>query len=91
MKRCMLSDFEKYCYLNKQIRLYYVEVEFVIRAKFESMEIFMIPDAVYFEDRNGNCLSIHGIASVQREAENTFIIISDYFGSEIKIRVTCLE
>lgn len=87
MKKIKLSDFKKYCY-NERPYKFLVKVDYCLSASFDSVEISLLPDIIYFWDSNENCLSIHGISSLYKDGDS-FIVYSNYFGTDIQIRIHC--
>ena len=88
MKKCNLRDLEKYCYYNN-VNKYSVEVKYIFRGRFSSIEIFIMPDAICLEDLSGNCLTIQRVESIYRIDDSTFLVYSDYYGSQIETKIIC--
>jgi hypothetical protein len=68
---------------------FYVEIKYCLKGRFSSAEIFLMPDAICFEDDGKNCLCIHGISSIYQE-DDKFFIYSNYFGSENEVKINCI-
>lgn len=90
MSKCKLSEFKKYC-LRTIPEEYHVRVAYCLNFRFDSVEISFIPDAICFEDEHGNCLNIHGIKEIKHEADDYFVVYSDYFGKRVIIEIMCVH
>lgn len=87
MEKCGLGYFKRYCDRN-YISNFKVEVDHCLTQSFNSVRTFLVPDGIYFDDGNGNSMTVHGITSVSHE-ENRFVVCTNYLGNDVKIRICC--
>ena len=88
MTKCGLGDFKRYCTRNN-ISEFKVTIDHYLSGSFSSVRITLVPDMVYFKDKHGNSLSVHGITSVCRDG-NQFAVDTNYFGNKVTMRISCV-
>ena len=88
MRKINLRDLEKYCHYN-DINNYKVEVKYILRASFSKIEVFIMPDAICFEDDHGSCLTLQRVTDIFELQSGEYKVISDYYGHDIETIILC--